>query len=42
MLWWQTRLIEGMRRLQSAEGAWLRELIRDLDSRPEGDPSSDD
>jgi PadR family transcriptional regulator, regulatory protein AphA len=33
MLWWQTRLIEGMRRLQSTEGAWLRELIRDLDSR---------
>lgn len=33
MLWWQTRLIEGMRRLQSAEGAWLRELIRDLDAR---------
>jgi DNA-binding PadR family transcriptional regulator len=33
MLWWQTRLIEGMRRLQSEEGAWLRELIRDLDSR---------
>jgi PadR family transcriptional regulator AphA len=32
-LWWQTRLIEGMRRSQSAEGAWLRELIRDLDSR---------
>jgi PadR family transcriptional regulator AphA len=32
-LWWQTRLIEGMRRAQSAEGAWLRELIRDLDSR---------
>jgi PadR family transcriptional regulator, regulatory protein AphA len=33
MLWWQTRLIEGMRRMQSAEGAWLRELIRDLDAR---------
>jgi PadR family transcriptional regulator AphA len=32
-LWWQTRLVEGMRRTQSAEGAWLRELIRDLDSR---------
>jgi DNA-binding PadR family transcriptional regulator len=32
-LWWQTRLIEGMRRTQSAEGAWLRELIRDLDAR---------
>ncbi|GAA4548229.1 PadR family transcriptional regulator [Pseudonocardia xishanensis] len=31
-LWWQTRLIEGMRRVQSAEGAWLRELIRDLDT----------
>jgi DNA-binding PadR family transcriptional regulator len=33
MLWWQTRLIEGMRRMQSAEGAWLRELLRDLDMR---------
>ena len=33
MLWWQTRLIEGMRRMQSAEGAWLRELLRDLDAR---------
>jgi DNA-binding PadR family transcriptional regulator len=32
-LWWQTRLIEGMRRTQSAESAWLRELIRDLDAR---------
>lgn len=32
-LWWQTRLIEGIRRTQSAEGAWLRELIRDLDAR---------
>lgn len=40
MLWWQTRLIEGMRRLQSAEGAWLRELLRDLDSR--GTADSDD
>lgn len=32
-LWWQTRLIEGMRRIDSAEGAWLRELIRDLAAR---------
>jgi DNA-binding PadR family transcriptional regulator len=32
-LWWQMRLIEGMVRTQSEEGAWLRGLISDLDAR---------
>lgn len=39
-LWWQVKLIEGMRRAQVEEGAWLRELIRDLDSR-HGAPNQD-
>jgi DNA-binding PadR family transcriptional regulator len=32
-LWWQMHLIEGMRRTQFEERAWLRELISELEAR---------
>ncbi|GAA4539186.1 hypothetical protein [Pseudonocardia xishanensis] len=34
LLWWQRRLVEGMRRMQVAEQAWLNDVLTSVKARP--------